>query len=149
MSTIFIGDTIADVICFHAIGESNPKRESGGDGNPRRPVDPKIEVVTNRNANPKIMKRMMNCVREIFIAPSYSFSLKRKSLIALGFSLSETRSYILPSNNFTRSRTGVPAAPLARNSPSILVMRGAMSRCTHGYPTANCLRNAAAVIAPP
>ena len=71
-STILIGDTITDAVRFQATGESSPSKESGCFGNPRTPVDPKIEVVTNRNTNPKIMKRMMNCDREIFIAPLYS-----------------------------------------------------------------------------
>jgi hypothetical protein len=71
MSTTLTGDTIMDAVRFQATDESNPRRESGGWGNPCTPVDPKIEVVTNRNTNPKIMKRMTNCVREIFIAPSY------------------------------------------------------------------------------
>ena len=44
-----------------------PSKESGCLGNPRGPVDPKMEDVINRKINPEIIKRITNFFLEIFI----------------------------------------------------------------------------------
>lgn len=67
IKTILIGARIADTVLFQATGESINRRESGGLGNPRGPVDPKSEVVIKRKANPEIMKRITNFFLGIFI----------------------------------------------------------------------------------
>lgn len=67
IKTIFMGDMMADTVLFHAMGESSPKRESGGCGKPPNPPDPKSEVVIKRKTNPQIMKRTTNFFLEIFI----------------------------------------------------------------------------------
>jgi len=66
---IFIGNRIADATLFQTIGESPPvlRTESGGWGKPRKPVDPKSEVVIQRKTNPEIRKRITNFFLEIFI----------------------------------------------------------------------------------
>jgi hypothetical protein len=65
IKTTFIGEITADTVCFHAIGEAVPRRESGCLGKPRGPVDPRSEVVMKRKANPEMMKRMTNFVLEM------------------------------------------------------------------------------------
>ena len=68
IKTILIGEMIVDTVLFQAIGDSNNRRESGGLGNPRGPVDPKSEVVIKRKANPEMIKIITNFVLEIFIS---------------------------------------------------------------------------------
>lgn len=52
---------------FQAIGDAVPRKESGCLGKPRRPVDPKREVVINIKASPEMMKKITNFVLEMFI----------------------------------------------------------------------------------
>jgi len=68
IKTTLIGTMIVDTVCFHAIGDAVPRKESGGLGNPRGPVDPRSEVVMKRKANPEMMKRMTNLVLEMRIS---------------------------------------------------------------------------------
>ena len=62
-----MGNIIVDTAFFHGSGDAVPRKESGCLGKPRGPVEPKSEVVIERKANPKIMKRITNFVLEIFI----------------------------------------------------------------------------------
>lgn len=70
---ILIGSSIVDRVLFQTIGESLPvlRTESGDLGKPRRPVDPKSEVVIKRKVNPKTMKRLRNFILETFIKSVY------------------------------------------------------------------------------
>ena len=52
---------------FQTIGDAVSRKESGCFGKPRRPVDPKSEVVTKRKANPEMRKEITNFVLEVFI----------------------------------------------------------------------------------
>ena len=67
INTIFTGARIVDTVLFHGTGESIPRIESGDLGNPRGPVDPKSEEVTNRKTNPKMMKSRTNFFLEMVI----------------------------------------------------------------------------------
>ncbi len=67
IKTILIGARIVDTVLFQVTGESINRKESGGLGNPRGPVDPKNEVVIKRKANPEMIKKITNFFLEIFI----------------------------------------------------------------------------------
>jgi hypothetical protein len=76
IKTILIGDIIVETVFFHATGDAVPKKVSGCLGNPRRPVEPKSEVVINIKANPEMMNIITNFLLEIFIPLEVSQKLR-------------------------------------------------------------------------
>lgn len=61
------GRMMAAALCFQTLGESYPVLTiaSGGFGKPRRPVEPKREVVIKRKTNEPIIKKATNFLLDI------------------------------------------------------------------------------------